>query len=147
MVSTGTDTGATTRVRALLSVPGNSLLVLRAFLGGTFVFAGLQKLANPAFFRPSAPASFESQLKGAIATSPIHALLHVALHAPTAIAVIIALGELAAGLGTLVGLFTRVAAVGGMLLSLSFFLTISFHDAPYYYGADIVFCSHGHRLS
>jgi thiosulfate dehydrogenase [quinone] large subunit len=126
-------------LRNQLSRPGNSLLVLRAFLGGTFVFAGLQKLANPAFFRPSAPASFESQLKGAIATSPVHGLLRFALHAPTEIAVLIALGEVAAGLGTIFGLFSRGAATGGMLLSLSFFLTVSFHDRPYYYGADIAF--------
>ena len=43
------------------------------------------------------------------------------------------------GLGTLVGLFGRLAATGGALLSLSFFLTVSFRDSPYYYGADIVF--------
>ena len=54
-------------------------------------------------------------------------------------ALIIAFGELAVGLGTFVGLFGRVAATGGMLLSLSFFLTVSFHDSPYYYGPDIVF--------
>jgi thiosulfate dehydrogenase [quinone] large subunit len=55
------------------------------------------------------------------------------------VALLISFGELAVGLGTFVGLFGRVAATGGMLLSLSFFLTVSFHDSPYYYGADIVF--------
>ena len=56
-----------------------------------------------------------------------------------ALGVVLALGELAVGLGTLLGLWTRIAAVGGMLLSLSLFLTISFHSSPYYTGSDIVF--------
>jgi thiosulfate dehydrogenase (quinone) large subunit len=115
------------------------LLVLRGFLGVTFTFAGLEKLANPNFFKASAPASFAAQVRGAILTSPLHGALRPALHAPVFVALLVAFGELAVGLGTLVGLFGRVAATGGMLLSLSFFLTVSFHDSPYYYGADIVF--------
>jgi thiosulfate dehydrogenase [quinone] large subunit len=105
----------------------------------TFTFAGLQKLANPNFFRATAPGSFLAQLRGSIITSPLHHLLDPALRAPTLIAVLVALGEVAVGLGTLVGLFGRLAAIGGALLSLSFFLAVSFTDNPYYYGADIVF--------
>jgi len=127
------------RLTALLSVPGAPLLVLRAFLGVTFTFAGLQKLANPNFFRATAPGSFQQQLRGSILTSPLHHLLTPALHASTPVALLISFGEVAVGLGTLVGLFSRVAAVGGVLLSLSFFLTVSFNDNPYYYGPDIVF--------
>ncbi len=127
------------KVSALLEGPGGTLLVLRAFLGGTFAFAGLEKLANPDFFKASAPSSFAAQVRGAILTSPLHGALRPALHAPVVIALLVSLGELAVGLGTLVGLFGKVAAAGGMLLSFSFFLTVSFHDSPYYYGADIVF--------
>ncbi|HVB05338.1 MAG TPA: Rieske 2Fe-2S domain-containing protein [Acidimicrobiales bacterium] len=126
-------------VRGLLARPGGNLLVLRAFLGVTFTFAGLQKLANPNFFRRHAPGSFFAQLQGSITTSPLHHLLDPALHAPTVVAVVISAGEIAVGLGTLAGLFGRLAALGGMLLALSFFLTVSFNDSPYYYGADIVF--------
>ncbi len=43
------------------------------------------------------------------------------------------------GLGTLVGLWARAAAVGGMALSLLLFLTVSFHASPYYTGSDVVF--------
>jgi thiosulfate dehydrogenase (quinone) large subunit len=127
------------RVRAILEGPGGTLLLLRGFLGVTFTFAGLQKLANPDFFKSSAPASFAAQVRGAILTSPLHGALRPALHAPVLVAIVLAFGELAVGLGTFVGLFGRVAATGGILLSLSFFLTVSFHDSPYYYGADIVF--------
>ncbi len=44
---------------------GRALLPLRAFLGFTFCFAGLQKLANPRFFDAADPASIQSQLAGA----------------------------------------------------------------------------------
>jgi thiosulfate dehydrogenase [quinone] large subunit len=127
------------RARAILETPGGTLLVLRGFLGITFIYAGLEKLANPNFFKTSAPASFAAQVRGAILTSPLRGALRPALHAPVLVALFVSFGELAVGLGTLVGLCGRVAATGGMLLSLSFFLTVSFHDSPYYYGADIVF--------
>ena len=127
------------RLLSALRAPGGSLLVLRAFLGVTFCFAGLQKLTNRGFFSATAPGSFQQQLRGSILTSPLHHLLTPALHASTPVALVISFGELAVGLGTLLGLFGRIAATGGMLLSLSFFLTVSFNDNPYYYGPDIVF--------
>src|SRR3954453_18785102 len=37
------------------------------------------------------------------------------------------------------GLWVGLTATGGLLLSLTFFLTVSFHTQPYYYGSDIVF--------
>lgn len=126
-------------LRQIAAIPGAPLLVLRAFLGVTFTFAGLEKLANRGFFESNVAGSFQAQLAGAARTSPIAGLLHLVEHAPVPIAVSIAIGELAVGLGTLLGLFARVAAVAGMLLALSFFLTISWSDSPYYYGADIVF--------
>jgi thiosulfate dehydrogenase [quinone] large subunit len=131
--------GALARIASVVRAPGGALLILRAFLGVTFLYAGLQKLANPSFFNAAAPGSFQQQLRGSILTSPLHNLLDPALHASTLLAIVISFGEIAVGLGTLLGLFGRVAAVGGMLLSLSFFLTVSYNDSPYYYGPDIVF--------
>lgn len=124
--------------RALHSA-GWVLLPLRAFLGVTFLFAGLQKLANPAFFKASNPVSIQAQLAGAARHSPLHGLLIALGHAAIPLGLLIAVGELAVGLGTLVGLWARVAAVGGALISLGLFLTVSFHANPYYTGSDIVF--------
>ena len=121
------------------SMAGWALLPLRAFLGGTFTFAGLQKLANPGFFDASNPTSIQAQLASAARVSPIHALVAHLQHVAVPLGVAIALGELAVGVATLVGLWSRVAAVGGMLLSLSLFLTVSYHSSPYYTGSDIVF--------
>jgi thiosulfate dehydrogenase [quinone] large subunit len=135
----------TTNQRHWVGPPSSStsagwvLLPLRAFIGVTFTFAGLQKLANPGFFDAGNPISIQSQLKAASHSSPIHGLLGPLHHVALPLGVVLALGELAVGLGTLLGLRARIAAVGGMILSLSLFLTISFHASPYYTGSDIVF--------
>jgi thiosulfate dehydrogenase (quinone) large subunit len=71
--------------------------------------------------------------------SPIGWLLGLSAHAPVVTGVAIALGELAVGLATVAGLWVRMAAGGGLLLALTFFLTVSYHTRPYYYGPDIVF--------
>ena len=116
-----------------------ALLPLRIFLGVTFLFAGLQKLANPNFFRSQSPISIQAQLIAASHTSPIHALLIHMIGVAKPIGLVIAFAEVAIGLGVLIGLWTRIAATGGAILSFSLFLTISFHASPYFTGADIVF--------
>lgn len=116
-----------------------SLLPLRLFLGATFTFAGLQKLANPNFFNAQSPSSIQAQLIASARVSPIHLLIGHLLRFATPLGVIIALAELAIGLGALLGLWTRIAALGGAILSFSLFLTVSFHASPFYTGADIVF--------
>jgi thiosulfate dehydrogenase [quinone] large subunit len=118
---------------------GRVLLPLRAFLGFTFCFAGLQKLANPRFFDAADPASIQAQLAGAGRRSPVHALISPLGHVAVPLGILIALGELAVGAGTLLGFRARLAAAGGIALSLLLFLTVSFHASPYYTGADIVF--------
>jgi thiosulfate dehydrogenase (quinone) large subunit len=120
-----------------LARPGWVLLPARLFLGGTFLFAGLQKLADPHFFDASRPTSIQGQLALFRHTSPIGALLGPAQSHAVAVGVLTAVAEIAVGLGTLLGFWARIAAVGGLLLSTSFFLTVSFHTRPYYYGSDI----------
>jgi len=115
------------------------LMPLRLFLGVTFLFAGLQKLANPAFFRSSSPASIHAQLAGAARSSPVHGLLSHLLGIAPAVGLVIALGEVAIGIAVVLGLLTRVAAIAGMALSFGLFLTVSFHASPYFTGSDIVF--------
>jgi thiosulfate dehydrogenase [quinone] large subunit len=120
-------------------VAGRALLPLRAFLGVTFCFAGLQKLANPGFFQASNPGSIQAQLAGSARSGPISELIGPLTNVAIPLGLLIALAELAIGLGTVLGLWQRLAAAGGVVLSLLLFLTVSFHATPYYTGADIVF--------
>ena len=135
---TGSDMWSLRRTDGSIAT-GWFLLPLRLFLGVTFVFAGLQKLANPDFFRSSSPVSIHAQLVGATHTSPIGSLLGHLTGAASVIGALIAVAEVAIGVGALFGLLTRVAAVGGMLVSFSLFLAISYHSRPYFTGSDIVF--------
>jgi thiosulfate dehydrogenase [quinone] large subunit len=116
-----------------------ALAPLRIFLGVTFVYAGLQKLANPNFFRAASSISIQAQLIASSHTSPLRLLLTHLIPFAKPIGIVISFAELAVGLGVLLGLWTRVAALGGALLSLTLFLTVSFHTSPYFTGADIVF--------
>ncbi|HXL37137.1 MAG TPA: TQO small subunit DoxD [Ktedonobacteraceae bacterium] len=116
------------------------LLPLRLFLGITFLYAGIQKLTDPQFFNPSATGFIGRQIMAFAHGSPIqNVLLHVALPHAVFAGAIIAVGEMAIGIGTLLGFLFRPAAFFGMLLSLLFFLSASWHVYPYFYGADIVF--------
>jgi thiosulfate dehydrogenase [quinone] large subunit len=126
-----------------LHEPGALLLPMRAFLGVTFGFAGLQKLANPNYLDPHSPISVAAQMRTLQHSSPIGPLLGLSTHAPTAVGLLIAFAELAVGIGTLAGLYPRIAAAGGALLALTFFLTVSWNTRPYYYSADIVFVLRG----
>ncbi|MEO8956725.1 MAG: TQO small subunit DoxD [Ktedonobacteraceae bacterium] len=116
------------------------LLPLRLFLGITFIYAGLQKLTDPQFFDPTARGYIGKQIIGFASGSPLHNLLiHVAVPHAHIFGLLIAFGEIAIGIGTILGLLFRPAAFFGLLLSLTFFLTATWRVFPYFYGADIVF--------
>src|SRR5262249_38694741 len=78
-----------------------------------------------------------SQLVASERVSPLHVLLGHLIKVATPLGLLIAIGELAIGLGVLAGVLTRLAALGGMVLSFMLFLTVSFHARPWYTGADI----------
>jgi thiosulfate dehydrogenase (quinone) large subunit len=115
-----------------------ALLPLRFFVGGTFLFAGIDKLLDPAFLQVAGPGSIGEQLTTFARISPLAPLIMaVALPAPVLTGVIVASLEIAAGLGALTGLVYRLSAVVGTLLALTFFLTASWAVRPYYLGPDL----------
>lgn len=121
-------------------IRGWMLFPQRLFLGATFVYAGVQKLTDPQFFHKGTPGYIGNQIIGFAQGSPLHFLLvKVAVSHAVLFGWAVALGELAIGLGTLVGLFFRPASFFGIVLSILFLLTASWHVYPYFYGADIVF--------
>jgi thiosulfate dehydrogenase [quinone] large subunit len=117
------------------------ILPLRLFLGAAFVDAGLGKLLSAAYLGPG-PQGFAAQARGFAHGSPIGWLVQaVALRHPAPAGLLLAVGELAVGLLTLVGLASRAAAGGGLAFSLTFFLTASWHTRPFFYGADLPFAA------
>lgn len=134
-----TDRSVSAAVRRVQRDPRWILLVLRAYLAVTFLYAGLSKVGGRSFLDSSSPGSIRATLVAVRQQSPIGGLLGGVEHHSFAFGLLIAFGETAVGTGMLLGLFARVAAVGGMLISLSLFLTVSWNATPWYTGADIVY--------
>ncbi len=114
------------------------LLPLRLFLGVSFIAAGLDKLTDPQFFDPKAAGYIGNQLAGFAPHSPVGWFLtNVAVPNATLFGATVLAGELAIGLGTLVGLFSRTAAIFGFILSITLWLTASWEVAPFFLGSDL----------
>jgi thiosulfate dehydrogenase [quinone] large subunit len=118
-----------------------ALLPVRLFFGGTFVYAGFDKLLDPRFFDPSSPASIQAQMAVFVRVSPIAPLVRLGQPAAVPIGLVIAIAEIAIGLGALTGLAFRAAAWGGAALSILFFLTASWAVRPFYYGPDLPYAA------
>jgi thiosulfate dehydrogenase [quinone] large subunit len=117
-----------------------ALLPLRLFLGVTFIYAGIQKLSDPGFLHPGAPTYIGTQLHGFASGTPGGFILRAfALPHPGLSGVGVAIAEILIGLLVTAGLFTRIAAAGGMGLNFLLFLTASWHTTPYFLGPDLVF--------
>jgi thiosulfate dehydrogenase [quinone] large subunit len=119
--------------------PGMALFPLRMFLGGTFVYAGIQKLSDPGFLNTEAPTYIGTQLEGFADGTPGGFLLDPALSHAAAAGVGVALLEIMTGALVLMGVLTRPAAAAGLALNLVLFLTATWHTTPYFLGSDIVF--------
>lgn len=116
----------------------NVMLPLRLFLGVSFIAAALDKLTDPQFFNVSATGYIGNQLTGFASQSPIGGFLtSVAVPNAALFGAMILAGELAIGLGTLVGLFTRLAAFFGMVISLTLWLSTTWAVTPFFLGSDL----------
>ena len=115
-----------------------ALLPLRLFLGATFLYAGIDKLIDPSFLRATGPGSIGAQMAEFVKVSPIAPLVQVFGQTfPVEVGFLIAVAEIAIGLGALTGLLFRLSAAGGLALSITFWLTASWATKPYYYGPDL----------
>ncbi len=115
-----------------------AVLPLRAFMGITFAYAGIQKLTDPGFFSPGSHTYIGSQLQAFAKVSPIGGFLtSVAVPHAALFGAMVAWGELAIGLGALVGLLFRPAAFFGFLLSTMLWLSASWDIKPYFLGSDV----------
>ncbi|MBN9389754.1 MAG: Rieske 2Fe-2S domain-containing protein [Chloroflexi bacterium] len=117
----------------------NIFLPLRLFLGISFLAAGVDKLLDPQFFDSTAAGYIGAQLGGFGGQSPIGFMLKSLSNPPIASIVggVVLVGELAIGLGTLVGLYSRVAALAGFILSVTLWLSASWNVTPFFLGSDL----------
>jgi thiosulfate dehydrogenase [quinone] large subunit len=117
-----------------------STIPLRLFLGLTFVYAGLQKIADPGFLQPGSTTYIGTQLQSFAAHSPIGFLLNwLALPVPQLAGIGVIVTELVIGALVILGLATRWAAAAGALLSFVLFLTASWTVQPYFLGSDSIY--------
>ncbi len=135
----GHRSAPTGRIRESWRAQPWSMRVLRAFLGVTFLYAGLQKLADPNFLHAGSLDYIGHQLRSFEQGSPIAPILRMLDHAPVLVGVGIALTEAAIGLGTLAGVAPTLAAAGGFLVNLSLTLSATWHVHPYFLGSDSMY--------
>lgn len=115
-------------------------LPLRLFLGVTFLYAGLQKIADPGYLQPGSASYIGTQMQGFAAHSPVGFLFQwFALPFPVLSGIGVIAAELAVGACVLVGFRTRWAAIVGAVLSVLLFLSASWSVSPYFLGSDSIY--------
>lgn len=117
------------------------VLPMRVFLAALFGFAGYAKLSYPGFFDPSSPSGLKASVDAVKHGTPIGAALGPLSNHPSLFGHITAFAEIAIGLGLLVGLLTRLAALGGMVLTTLIVLSIDWGGVKQYTGSSGWFTS------
>jgi thiosulfate dehydrogenase (quinone) large subunit len=113
--------------------------ILRAFLGGTFVYAGIQKFADPNYLHPGTRTYIGVQLHAFSQGTPIGPILSAIAHFPSLVGVGFALLEIVIGLGTLFDVAPITSALAGCLVNVVLFLSASWHIHPYFLGSDSIY--------
>ena len=117
------------------------VLPLRAFLAALFLFAGYAKFSYPHFFDPGSPTGLKASVDSVRHGTPIGAALGPLSDHPSLFGHLTAFAEIAIGLGLLVGLLTRIAALGGMVLTGLIVLSIDWGGVKQYTGSSGWFTS------
>jgi thiosulfate dehydrogenase [quinone] large subunit len=112
------------------------VLPMRVFLAALFLFAGYAKLSYPGFFDPSSPSGLKASMDAVKHGTPIGAALGPLSDHPSLFGHLTAFAEIAIGLGLLVGLLTRLAALGGMVLTTLIVLSIDWGGVKQYTGSS-----------
>jgi thiosulfate dehydrogenase [quinone] large subunit len=110
--------------------------LLRIFLGATFIYAGWDKASDPGFLTQGEPSYIGTQLAAFAANSPIGFLLNRILEHATYVGIFIMVAEFAVGIATLLWVAPATAAFGGLLISVTLWLSSSFYTTPYFLAGD-----------
>ncbi|MFB7863752.1 MULTISPECIES: DoxX family membrane protein [unclassified Streptomyces] len=118
---------------------GVVLLPLRVFLGFISIYAGMGKLCDPVYFDGGERGSMVKWLHSLHPWALAEPLRDFALQHPVGAGLTVAFLQVVVGVLTVLGLWQRVAAVVGALLSAALILTVSWKTVPVYDAPDIIF--------
>ncbi|MEV7675842.1 DoxX family protein [Streptomyces sp. NPDC088752] len=118
---------------------GVVLLPLRVFLGFISVYAGMGKLCDPVYFDGGERGSMVKWLNSLHPWALAEPLRDFALQHPVGAGLTVAFLQVVVGVLTILGLWQRVAAAVGALLSAALLLTVSWKSVPVYDSADIIY--------
>ena len=116
-----------------------SVRVLRAFLGGTFLFAGAQKVLDPNFLNGASETYVGRQLDGFANGSPIAPIMTLLGRFPMITGIGIALTEIAVGVAILLGVAMLTASAVGFSINAALWLSATWHVHPYFLGSDSIY--------
>ena len=118
---------------------GVVLLPLRVLLGFISIYAGMGKLCDPAYFEGGDRGSMVKWLSSLHPWSAAEPLRDFALSHPVGAGLSVAFLQVVVGVLTLLGLWQRVAAAFGALLSAAILVTVSWRSVATYGASDILF--------
>ncbi|MET9411411.1 DoxX family protein [Streptomyces sp. NPDC002935] len=118
---------------------GVVLLPLRVFLGFISIYAGMGKLCDPVYFDGGKRGSMVKWLNTLHPWEVAEPLRQFALQHPVGSGLVIAFFQVIVGVLTVLGLWQRVAAVVGAMLSAALIVTVSWKTVPAYDAPDIIY--------
>lgn len=118
---------------------GVVLLPLRVFLGFISIYAGMGKLCDPHYFDGGKRGSMVKWLNTLHPWEVAEPLRQFALEHPVGSGLVIAFAQVVVGVLTVLGLWQRVAAGVGALLSAALLVTVSWKTVPVYETPDIIY--------
>ncbi|MFI7383489.1 DoxX family membrane protein [Streptomyces sp. NPDC049813] len=118
---------------------GVVLLPLRVFLGFISIYAGMGKLCDPVYFDGGERGSMVKWLNSLHPWALAEPMRDWALQHPVGAGLVIAFLQVIVGVLTVLGLWQRIAAVFGALLSAALLLTVSWKTVPAYDAPDIIY--------
>lgn len=118
---------------------GVVLLPLRVFLGFISIYAGMGKLCDPVYFEGGDRGSMVKWLTSLQPWALAEPLRDFALSHPVGAGLSVAFLQVVVGVLTVLGLWQRVAAAFGALLSAALLVTVSWRSVAAYDAPDIIF--------
>ncbi|QPP10807.1 DoxX family membrane protein [Streptomyces bathyalis] len=111
---------------------------MRIFLGFISVYAGMGKLCDPVYFDGDARGSMVTWLRSLEPWAIASPLRDFALAHPVGSGLTVAFLQIIIGVLTVCGLWQRLAAALGALLSAALLMTVSWSSGPAYEAPDII---------